>query len=108
MTEMDRQASVEALIEEATANCYDEEEQFWGVFYTLDARLTFPLQARALGEAVTVVGLDDGRSGLRRGIIARVRKGDREFTAALSELEIAKPNPVSAEWRDAYRYWLGE
>ena len=57
---------------------------------------------------MTVVGLDDRRSGLRRGIIARVRKGEREYTAALSELEIVEPDPVSAEWLDAYRYWLGE
>jgi len=105
---MDRKAKLEALLEEATVDCYDEEEQFWGVFYTLEERLAFPLQARALGEAVTVVRLDDRCSGLRRGVMARVRKADQEYTAALSELDIVEPDPVSAEWLEAYRYWLGE
>ena len=100
-------AGLEALLEEATVDCYGEDEEFWGVLYTLDSRLSFPLQARVLGETVTLVGLDDERSGLRRGVMARVHKGDVEYTVALSELEILDPDPVSAEWLAAYRYWLG-
>lgn len=100
-------ARLEALLEEATVDCYGEDEEFWGVLYTLDSRLSFPLQARVLGETVTLVGLDDERSGLRRSVMARVRKGDQEYTVALSELEILDPDPVSAEWLAAYRYWLG-
>jgi hypothetical protein len=101
-------SGLEALLEEAMVDCYNEDEYFWGMFYTLEDHLTFPLQAQMLGEAVTVVGLDDHRSGMRRGVMARVRKGDQEYTAALSELEILSPDPVSAEWLAAYRYWLGE
>ena len=104
---MGGQAKLEALLEEATVNCYNEEEAFWGVFYTLEARLAFPLQARAMGETVTIVALDDRRSGLRRGVMARVRKADQEYAAALSELEVVDPDPLSAEWLEAYHYWLG-
>jgi hypothetical protein len=102
------QARLEALLDEAMVDCYDEEEQFWGVFYTLDEKLHFPLQAQVLGEAVTVVGLDDSRSGLRRGVLARVCKGDREHSVALAEVEVLDPDPASAEWLVVYRYWLGE
>lgn len=35
-----------------------------------------PSQATVLGETVEVVGLDESRSGLRNGIIAKVQKGD--------------------------------
>jgi len=101
-------ARLEELLEEAMVDCYDEEEMFWGVFYTLDDNLSYPLQAQALGEPVTLVGLDGSRSGLRRGVMARVRKGDREYTVALAELEILNPDPVSTEWLAAYRYRLGE
>jgi len=99
---------LQALLAEATVDCYNDNEAFWGVFYTLEEKISFPLQARVLGETVSLVGLDDHRSGLRRGIMARVRKGDQEYTVALSELEALDPDPVSAEWLAAYRYWLGE
>lgn len=102
------EARLEALLEEATVDCYDEEEEFWGVFSTLDSRLSFPLQARLLGETMSLVGLDGERSGLRRGVMARVRKGEKEYTVALSELEIMNPDPVSAEWLAVYRYWMGD
>ena len=96
------------LLWEATADCHDEEEQFWGIFYTLaEGELNFPLQARALGEPVEVVDLDGARSGLHRGIVALVRKGDREYPVALAELEFVDPDPTSAEWLEVYRYWLG-
>jgi hypothetical protein len=34
------------LLWEATADCHDEEEQFWSIFYTLaEGGVSFPLQA---------------------------------------------------------------
>lgn len=96
-----------ALLEEATVDCYDEEEEFAGILCTLDERLSFPLQAIALGEPVEVVALDESRSSLRRGVIARVRKDDHEYLMALAELEFVDPDSTSAEWLAAYRYWLG-
>jgi len=101
-------AELEALLEEATVQCYDEEESFWGLFCTLKGRLSFPLQARALGEAVTLVGLDENDSDPQAGVMARVQKGDQERTVALAELEPLNPDPVSAEWLAVYRYWLGK
>ncbi len=105
MVDQDR---LDTLLAEATVDCYDNEEEFMGVLCALEGNLNFPLQAKALGEPVEVIGLDDERSGLRRGILARVRKGGREYSVALAELEFADLDPVSAEWLDAYRYWSGE
>jgi len=103
------------LLWEVTADCHDEEEQFWSIFYTAmdegdctlaEDGLDFPLQARALGEPVEVVDLDGGRSGLRRGIVALVRKEDREYPVALAELEFEGLDHDDTEWLDMYRYWM--
>ena len=103
---MDQQR-LQALLEEATIDCYGEEEEFAGVLATLDDQLNFPLQAKALGDPVEVIGLDHQRSSPQRGIIARVRKGDQEYQVGLAELEFIDPDPTSAEWLAMYRYWLG-
>ncbi len=102
------EAQLESLIEEATAHCYDDEEAFWGVFCTLQMRLTFPLQASVGGETVTLVGLDEPSSGLQQGVMARVRKDDQDEIIALAELELLDPDPASAEWLAAYRLWLSK
>jgi hypothetical protein len=58
------EARLEALLKEATAHCYDEEDVFWGMFSALVGRLSLPLQASVRGEAVTFVGLDGPTSDL--------------------------------------------
>ena len=94
------------LLEEATVDCYNEEEEFVGILVTLDERLSFPLQARALGELVKVIGLDHSQSDLRRGIVARVHKAGQEYSISLADLDFADPDPASAEWLEMYRHWL--
>ena len=98
---------LQILLEEATIDCYGEEEEFMGVLYTLEERLNFPLQAKAMGNLVEVIGLDGSQSSPRRGILAIVRQDDQEYRVGLSELEFIDPDPVSAEWLAMYRYWLG-
>ncbi len=95
------------MLEQATVDCYGEEEEFGGVLCTLGDNLSFPLQAEALGEPVEVIGLDDRRSSLRKGIVATVRKCGREYAVGLAELSFIAPDPISAEWLATYRYWAG-
>ena len=97
---------IQNLLEEATAHCYDEEDEFWAVFGALVGHLSCPLQARMQGQAVTFVGLDGHSSDLQVGVMARVQKGGQEESVALAELEVLDPDPVSAEWLAVYRYWL--
>ena len=99
---------LQELLEQAVVDCYDEEEEFGGMLCTLEDNLSFPLQAEAMGEPVEVIGLDGRRSSLRRGIVARVRKGDKEYTVGLSELAIIDPDPDSADWLAMYRHWADE
>jgi hypothetical protein len=73
----------------------------------LDDNPSFPLQAEAMGEPVEVIGLDGRRSSLRVGIIAKVRRGGREYAVGLADLNFISPDPTSAEWLAMYRYWAG-
>lgn len=102
------QKRLDKLLEEATVDCYDEEEEFSGIFATLEDNLEFPLQAKAMGNVVEVVGLDSDGSSIPRGILAIVRRNEQEHRVGLSELEFIDPDPTSAEWLAMYRYWLGE
>jgi hypothetical protein len=55
---------------------------------------------------VEVVGIDERHSGLWRGVVVLVRRGGQEYRVGLAELESVDPDPASAEWLEAYRYWL--
>ena len=102
------EAKIKALLADATAHCFDEEDEFWGVFSALVRGISLPLQASVSGEAVTFVGLDGRTSNPEAGVMALVRKGSQDEAVPLSELEMLDPDPVSTEWLAAYRYWLGK
>ena len=102
------EAKLEVLLEEATAHCYDAEDVFWGIFSALVGHVSFPLQASVGGEAVTLAGLDGPTSSPEAGVMARVERGGQEETVALAEVEPVDPDPASAEWLAAYRYWLSK
>jgi len=95
------------MIEEATVDSYDESEAFAGMLATLEDRLAFPFRAEVLGETVEVIGLDADQSSERRGVMARVRRGGRQYAVALADLEPVEKDTEAAEWLAAYRFWLG-
>jgi hypothetical protein len=99
------EAQLEALLKEATAHSYDEEDEFWGVFSALMGRISYPLQAQVGGEAVTLTGLDGPSSNQETGIVAQVEKGGAQETVPLSEIEAVDPDPDSAVWLAMYKYW---
>ena len=99
------EAKIEALLGEALAHCYDEEDEFWGMFSALVRGLSCPLQASASGQAVTLAGLDGPTSDLQAGVMARIQTGDQEESVPLAEVELVEPDATSAEWMAAYRYW---
>jgi hypothetical protein len=100
------EAKIEVLLEEATAHCYDREDELWAVFGALVGQLSYPLQARLGGQAVTLIGLDGPTSDLQAGVMARVQKGGQEEVVPLADVEVVDPDPASAEWLAVYRYWL--
>ncbi len=96
---------LDKLLKEAMVDAYGDEEQFSGVVVTLQDNLPFPFEAKAVGETVEVIGIDERRSGLGRGAIAVVRKGNREHGVALSELEMPG-NFKGRKWLEMYEYYI--
>ncbi len=99
---------LKALLKEATAHCYDEEDELWGIFSALMAGLSLPLEATMQGEAVTLVGLDGHTSAPEVGVMARVQKGGAEEAVALADVEATDLDSASAEWLAVHRYWLSK
>lgn len=103
---MDDKNRLKELIEEATIDCYGEDEQFSGILYALDEELNFPLMAMLIGEAVELIGLDGKSSSPHRGVVAHVRHKGQEYSVSLADLKTPDADSHSAEWLAAYQYWL--
>ena len=94
------------LLEEATADCYDEDEQFMSLYTVIGESLQFPFPATVVGEVVSVLDLDGEHSSRFGGIHARVRRGDKEYTASLISLNAKNANEEVAKWLAVYGYWV--
>ncbi len=97
---------LQALIEQATVDCYDEYEQHWGMLAALQDELHFPIPAHALGEAVVIVGIDEGHSNERRGIMVAIQKDGGDYSFPLSELQIGNTTEHNSQWVAAYKLWF--
>ena len=97
-------AELAAMIEEATVDAYNEDEQLTGLFTMLEEHLDVPFTTAVLGVEVTVRGVDltlDGR------IVALCTRGGIRQLIDILELPLPNPVPEGAEWIDAYRHWAG-
>lgn len=94
-------SDLDRLIEEATVDCYNEEEQVTGLYTMIEQELALPFKTRILGVEVSVVEveLDDF------GIKAICKRGRLRQCVALADLPLPSPPPSGAEWIAAYRRW---
>jgi hypothetical protein len=93
---------LEALIEEATVDCYDEEEQTTGLFTMIEEHVALPFRTAILGREAEVVSIDMGEDGR---LVAVCRAGRHRQSIALVDLPLPSPRPAGAEWIAAYRLW---
>ena len=93
---------LDAMIEEATVDAYNDEEQITGLFTMLEEHLALPFDTEVLGITVTVYqDRPDRRQRDRRGLPPRrSQAGDPDPRPA------APHTPADGvEWIDAYRRW---
>ncbi|MDX2565237.1 hypothetical protein PV371_37155 [Streptomyces sp. TX20-6-3] len=93
---------LEALIEEATADAADEDEQLTGFYTMLVDQLAIPFETTVLGTSVTVESVDL-TPGSR--IIAWCTRGPHRQAIAILDLPLPTPPPDGAAWIHAYRRW---
>jgi hypothetical protein len=96
------QARLDALIEEATVDCYNEDEQVTGLYTMIEDNLALPFETSVLGMAVSVVSVDLSDGGQIVAICSR--DGMRQAIPML-DLAMPSPPPAGAEWIEAYRRW---
>ncbi|MEU0216585.1 hypothetical protein ABZ281_16310 [Streptomyces sp. NPDC006265] len=97
-------AELEAMIEEATVDAYNDDEQLTGLFTMLEEHLGLPFTIAVLGVEVTVDGLDLTPEGK---IVALCSRGGMRQSIGILELPLPSPAPDGAEWIEAYRHWAG-
>ena len=95
-------AELDALIEEATVDAYDESEQMIGFHTMLDENLQMPFKTEVLGVEVMVEKLDLTDDNQIAVICTR---GKSSQLIPILDLPLLKPPPKGAEWIDAYRRW---
>jgi hypothetical protein len=91
------------LIEEATVDCYNQEEQASGFFTMIEQNLAVPFATRVLGVEVSVVGVEIDDDG---GLKVVFKHGSERQRIGLTDLSLPSPPPAGAEWIAAYRSWM--
>lgn len=96
-------ARLQAMLEEATVDCYNESEQVCGLFTMIEENLALPFETTVLGVPVRVerVDLNDGDQ-----IVAICARGRVRQALPILDLPLPMPPPEGAEWIEAYRHWV--
>jgi hypothetical protein len=98
-----RNAALEAMIEDATVDAYNDGEQLTGLFTMIEEHLAVPFTTPVLGVEVTVTKVDlTGDS-----IVAICVRGRDRQRIDLLDLPLPTPPPDGTAWIDAYRHWAG-
>jgi hypothetical protein len=92
---------LDALVEEATVDAYNDEEQLGGFAVMMEDNLEMPFETTVLGVMVTVKGVTQTESGI---VADCVRDGQHQAISIL-HLPLPEPPPKGAEWIAAYRHW---
>ena len=93
---------LDALVEQAIVDAYDEYEQLASFRVVIEERLAVPFRTTVLGVEVTVTKIDL-LSGT--GIAAVCSRGKHRQAIGILDLPLPTPPLAGAEWIDAYRRW---
>jgi tRNA G26 N,N-dimethylase Trm1 len=93
---------LDAMLEEATVDCYNESEQVTGLFTMIEEHLELPFTTTVLGMPVTVAGVDVTTTDQ---IVAICKRDGHRQTIPILDLPLPAKTPDGWEWVEAYRRW---
>ena len=96
-------ARLEELIDEATVDCYGDDEQHTALLTMIEDHVRCPFRAKVIGETVEVTSFAWPKSGA--GLLAVCRHKGATHRVNLNALEWIEPLPVGFEWIAAYQLW---
>lgn len=94
---------LDAMVEEATVDCYNESEQVTGLLTVIEDELKVPFTTQVLGVDVKVERVD--LTGEDQ-IVAICSREKLRQSIPLLDLPLPTPPPKGSEWIEAYRHWL--
>lgn len=97
-------ARLRELIEEATVDCYNQDEAHEGFLVSIEDNIVCPFQAKVIGEQVEVVELR--RAALGFSVDAVCRYKGKDYRIGILSLDFPKDKPEGYEWIEAYQFWL--
>jgi hypothetical protein len=97
-----RKAELDALVEQAIVDAYDEYEQLTAFHVMIEDNLAVPFQTTVLGVEVTVTKIDLLPGS---GVVAICVREKHRQAFGILDLPLPTPPPAGAEWIEAYRHW---
>jgi hypothetical protein len=97
-------SKLNALVEQAIVDAYDESEQAMGFFNMVEENLRVPFLTNVLSVEVIVESIELTQAN---EIVAVCRKDKVRQKISVLELPLPSPFPEGVEWIAAYRYWRG-
>jgi len=94
---------LEALIEEATVDCYNEDEQHAGLLTMIEEHVVFPFEAKVIGEIVQITGMEWPDDGF--GLQFTCEKNGETHAIDAGSIAWVEPLPEGFEWIEAYFVW---
>lgn len=97
------EAELDALIAQATVDCYNEDEELAGFAVMIEDNLAVPFETTVLGLTVTVRKISQTESG----VVAICVHGKHRQAIPILDLPLPDPPTQGVEWITAYRRWAG-
>jgi hypothetical protein len=91
---------LDAMVDEATVDCYNEDEQVTGLFTMLEDPLAMPFETLILGFCVTVESVDLTADG---EIVAVCTRDGLPQSIPILDLPLPNPSAQCGGWIGAYR-----